>query len=154
MRNNFKWECKLNSLAKIGFPPGAYKDICAGYRNMTAEEKALLQSLISETAGRFVGYARTRRKRKLTSAFDPRLDFRIVSVQTALKAGFIDQIGNRKSAETAEMAGIQIDGISTPFECYIIPHGPALSDIFSNVGFSRAQGVSLGLSSQNVKAHT
>ncbi|MBI5226748.1 signal peptide peptidase SppA [Candidatus Micrarchaeota archaeon] len=135
---------------------GALKDIGAGYRNMTLAEKALLQELITETAGRFVTDVRAGRSGKLTEAFEPLLDARIISAKTALNAGLVDQIGSRKDAliKAAALSGLQTDGGTTPMECDITPQIPALSDIFSNIGFSMAQGFSRGLSGQNVKAQT
>jgi protease IV len=72
---------------------GSKKDIGSPLRDMTAEEKALLESMLDEMKVRFVGLVRERRH-ALTAEAEPALqDGRVLSAGQALAAGLVDRIG-------------------------------------------------------------
>jgi len=143
-------------LQKIGLrqdaiKSGELKDIGAPYRNMTEEERQLLQDLIDETAARFVADVRAGRSGKLTAAFETVLDARILSAQAAKDAGLVDQLGSRKAAlqKAAELGGL---GTETPSECDITPAQPAFSDLFYDIGASLGQGFINGVQAQGQRS--
>ncbi|HLD75769.1 MAG TPA: signal peptide peptidase SppA, partial [Candidatus Norongarragalinales archaeon] len=94
---------------------GRLKDIGAGYRNMTPEERSILQGIIDELKGNFQKDVETARAGKLTPQFQTVLDSRVLSAKQALTAGLIDQVGTRKEAlkMAAELGGLADD----PAEC-------------------------------------
>ncbi|MFH1751168.1 MAG: signal peptide peptidase SppA [Candidatus Micrarchaeota archaeon] len=87
---------------------GELKDIGAGYRNLTDEEREILQSLIDETFGIFRSDVESARKGKLKDAlFRQALDARILSASQAKRTGLIDEVGGRRGAiaKANELAG-------------------------------------------------
>jgi protease-4 len=86
-------------LEKIGvkveaLKSGANKDIGSPFRNMTDDEKKLLQALIDQFYGRFVGVVAEGRKGRLTEAQVRSLaDGRVFTAQQALEAKLVDRIG-------------------------------------------------------------
>lgn len=140
-------------LEKIGLrqeaiKSGELKDIGAPYRNMTQQERLLLQALIDQTAARFIADVRAGRQGKLTASFETVLDARIVGSEDARRAGLVDQIGSRKAAlqKAAELGGL---GSDDPLECDITPATPAFSDFFYDIGSSLGQGFFHGVQAQS-----
>ncbi|MBU1197908.1 signal peptide peptidase SppA [Candidatus Micrarchaeota archaeon] len=88
---------------------GEKKDIGAGYREMTEEERALMEELIGETANNFAEDVRNARGERLNpEGYEDVLDARILTAKQALRIGMVDEIGGRaraekKAAELAEM---------------------------------------------------
>jgi protease IV len=88
---------------------GPHKDIGSSYRNMTADERQILQSLIDEVYGEFRSVVLENRKGRLDlSKFDNVSDGRILSGRQALKVGLVDAVGTKKDAimKAAELAGM------------------------------------------------
>ena len=78
---------------------GALKDIGSESRNMTDEERALLTSIIKETADNFANDVRAGRQGKLVEPyFSQALDARVLSAKMALQAGLVDSIGSQNDA--------------------------------------------------------
>ncbi len=99
--------------AKIGYKTnpiksGIHKDIGSPSRPMTAEERAILQSLIDDAYGQFLGAVKEGRgitDEKLKTLADGR----IFSGRQAKDAGLVDELGDSTTA--AELAG-KLGGIS------------------------------------------
>ena len=71
---------------------GAMKDIGSPLRNMTPEERKVLQALLDQMQVRFLGLVRTRRT-KLTNEGAARIaDGRVLSADQALELGLVDRI--------------------------------------------------------------
>lgn len=86
-------------LEKIGvkveaLKSGANKDMASPFRSMTEEDRKLLQALIDQFYGRFVGVVAEGRKGRLTEAQVRTLaDGRVYTAQQALEAKLVDRIG-------------------------------------------------------------
>lgn len=116
-------------LDKVGVVPqtfksGKYKDMLSGSREpdqITAEERAMVQSLIDETynkfksvvqEGRGQAYAKSKnsveRGRALDAHWTDYADGRVLSGSEALKLGFVDELGDFQDAvsRTKSLAGI------------------------------------------------
>lgn len=79
---------------------GTHKDMFGGIRPSTAEEKAMLQEMIDESYEEFVNIIE--QGRGMSEADVKKVaDGRILGGTQALKAGLVDEIGNRKAALTA-----------------------------------------------------
>jgi protease-4 len=85
-----------------------YKDIASPFREMTPQEKAMIQNLIDETYNQFVAVVRTREGIDLTK-IDQITDGRIFSGSQAKTLGMIDEIGNLQTAiyRAGYIAGIR-----------------------------------------------
>ncbi|MFH1199867.1 MAG: signal peptide peptidase SppA [Candidatus Micrarchaeota archaeon] len=133
---------------------GELKDIGAGYRNATPQERELLDKIIKESAGNFVADVREGRKGKLTEAFEEVLDARVLGAKDALAAGLVDEIGSRDAAKlkAAKMAGMQVNKseLDSIEYCDFAPSRSiwdALSGMSSEIGRSFAAGLKSGLRS-------
>ncbi|MBI5046629.1 signal peptide peptidase SppA [Candidatus Micrarchaeota archaeon] len=88
---------------------GTYKDIGSPYRNMTVEERALLQNMIDEVYKEFRNTVVSNRGKKLNmNLFNNVSDGRIMSGRQALAVGLVDAVGNKKDAikKAAELGNI------------------------------------------------
>ena len=72
---------------------GAHKDIGSPLREMTPEERQILQGVLDDMRGRFVQLVRERRQHANADTFAAVTDGRIVTAGQALQAGLIDRIG-------------------------------------------------------------
>ncbi|MBI4516393.1 MAG: signal peptide peptidase SppA [Deltaproteobacteria bacterium] len=98
-------------LAKVGvtnqtIKSGTHKDIGSPLRRMTAEESAIMQSVLDEMQSRFVGLVRQRRPRFDGAA--AALDGRILTAGQALEAKLVDRIGYLDDAVTAARTRAQL----------------------------------------------
>ncbi len=94
-------------LRKVGLVPvvvksGAYKDIGSPVRDMTAEERQLLQKVVDNIHHQFVSDVAEGRKMELNRLMSM-ADGRIFTGQEAFQLGFVDRIGNFEDA--VEWAG-------------------------------------------------
>lgn len=87
---------------------GAYKDAGASYRDMTSEEKSLFQTTLNEVLSQFKAAIVEGRQMK-PEVVDANADGRIFTGTTAMKLGFVDQIGTLDDA--IKLAG-ELGGIS------------------------------------------
>jgi len=92
-------------MGKIGvknqtFKAGAHKDIGSPLREMTPEEKEILQSVLDDMRGRFVQLVHERRPQANAEMFGAVTDGRIITSGQALQAGLIDRIGYLDDAIT------------------------------------------------------
>ncbi len=99
--------------AKVGYKSdpiksGKHKDIGSPARAMTAEEKAILQTLIDDAYGQFVQAVADGRKMTVEQV-KPLADGRIYSGNQALALGLVDKLGDSLDATklAAEMGGIK-----------------------------------------------
>jgi len=72
---------------------GAHKDIGSPLREMTPEEKQILQAVLDDMRGRFVQLVRERRPQANAEMFGAVTDGRIITSGQALQAGLVDRIG-------------------------------------------------------------
>lgn len=88
---------------------GPHKDIGSSFRNMTAEERTILQAMIDEIYLEFRGVVIENRGGRLNrEIFENVTDGRIMSGRQAYRAGLVDEIGTKKDAimKAADLAGI------------------------------------------------
>ncbi|MGQ9837130.1 MAG: signal peptide peptidase SppA [Cyanobacteriota bacterium] len=86
---------------------GPYKDILSFDRELTSEERTILQELIDITYGQFVQTVATARKLSL-NVVKTFADGRIFSGEQALHLGVVDRLGTEEDARqwAAELAGL------------------------------------------------
>lgn len=115
-------------LKKIGLKAsvvksGKYKDIGSPVRDMTAEERALLQNLVDDIYDQFLGVIADSRK---ISREELKMiaDGRVFTGKQALKLGLVDFLGNREYAVrlAGKMSGIK----GKPEVAYPKEKGPTL----------------------------
>jgi len=119
---------------------GPHKDIGSSYRNMTADERQILQGLIDEVYGEFRSVVLENRQGRLDlSKFDNVSDGRILSGRQALKVGLVDAVGTKKDAimKAAELAGIDA---ASPDDVRLCPVTVTTQDagLFSAEAFIRS----------------
>jgi protease IV len=95
-------------IKRFSIKTGKYKDAGAEFREMTADERALLQSLVDDVLAQFKGAVREGRKLD-AAAVDRVADGRIFSGSQAKAAKLVDEIGTLQDAvvEAAKLAGIK-----------------------------------------------
>lgn len=102
-------------LEKIGakmqvFKEGENKAFANPFTEMTEEQRAIMQGLLSDIYGKFKSDVLAFRKGKIrVKLFSELADGRVLSGRQALDAGLIDATGTRKEAlkKAAELAGIE-----------------------------------------------
>lgn len=126
-------------LSEYSIQSGELKDMGAGYRNLTAEEEALLQEIADELAANFHADVQAARGDKLTSYYQDALDARVLSASQALRAGLVDEVASRKRAieKAAELSGGNAVLCDVPEEF-------SLGRLFSSMGSAFASGFKNG----------
>lgn len=92
---------------------GTFKDIGSPVRPMTDDERAMLQSMIDQLYNQFVGVVVTARsgRQGLDEAKIRQLaDGRVFSGQEAVQNGFVDELGNERTAVLAAAKMVNIAG--------------------------------------------
>jgi len=121
---------------------GAYKDIGSMFREMTADERQLLQAMIDEGFNQFKGDVFEFRKDKglELSKLDEVADGRIISGRQALQLKLVDELSSREAAikKAAEIGGIKEEPQIKNYE----KHEITLAEIFFGAGQSFAKGFS------------
>ena len=115
---------------------GAHKDIGSPLREMTPEERQILQGVLDDMRGRFVQLVRERRQHANADTFAAVTDGRIVTAGQALQAGLIDRIGylDDALALARERAGL------TAARVILYRRGNEFSEnIYSKAGTAPAQ---------------
>ena len=115
---------------------GAHKDIGSPLREMTPEERQILQGVLDDMRGRFVQLVRERRPHANADTFAAVTDGRIVTAGQALQAGLIDRIGylDDALALARERAGL------TAARVILYRRGNEFSEnIYSKAGTAPAQ---------------
>lgn len=128
---------------------GALKDIGEGSRNLTEEERNVLNALLNETFDNFRSDVEEGRKGRLDPAlFQQALDARILSARQALKAGLVDEIGGRRQAllKAAQLANLSVQDASEIGECQLVERN-ALFDLLSAFSTSLGRNVAASLKS-------
>lgn len=89
---------------------GKYKDILATHRDMSSEERVLLQEMIDLSYNKFVSDIALGRNMNQNDIY-PVADGRVMSAETALKYKLIDQLGTFDDAinKVRELAGLDSD---------------------------------------------
>jgi protease-4 len=101
---------------------GPYKDIGSFSRNMTPDEREILQQLVDEIYLEFRGVVLENRKGRLDmELFDNVTDGRILSGRQAYKAGLVDELGNHDDAlmKAAKLANITAESPDDVRVCYV-----------------------------------
>lgn len=115
---------------------GEMKDVGSGSRNLTPEERQLLQDIIQETFENFKADVELGRQGKLTAAYNEALDARILSAKMALNAGLVDELGTRQRALEKAM---ELGKLEEELVCDLTP--PATwTDLFASMGASFGSG--------------
>ncbi len=116
---------------------GELKDIGAGYRNLTEEERGILQELILEIGDNFAEDVYAAREKKLDKTlFSKYLDARVLTASQALKAGLVDEIGGKADAESQAVTLAKPDareGEALPF-CEFKPKRGLLDLLYGAAG--------------------
>ena len=125
---------------------GAMKDMGSPSREITPEERAVLQSIVDESFASFrASIEESRRGRLDMAGFQTVLDGRILSGRQAKKIGLVDALGNKKDAirKAAELGGIKSEK-------------PALCDLSTSRGknslFGTFSSEALGALARNIGA--
>jgi len=125
---------------------GEMKDIGSPFRNMTAEEEALLGDAVNETFQQFVSTIREERAGKLNAElFNQALDGRVLTGRMAKKAGLVDELGSRDDAlaKAADLGGIEYESVSDIPVCMVAtrPQSAGLFDMSSFIDGLKGQGI-------------
>jgi len=132
---------------------GQYKDIGSPYRNMSDEEKAIMQSLVDEVFQEFKGIVLKNRGDRLNRArFEEVADGRILSGRQAQAVGLVDEIGTKKGAlmKAAELGGIDAEFPSDVRVCEVAT-GTTQPGLFSMNAFMEGLRASSGIPSLSYK---
>ncbi|MDD5171812.1 MAG: signal peptide peptidase SppA [Candidatus ainarchaeum sp.] len=132
---------------------GQYKDIGSSYRNMTDEEKAIMQALVDEVYQEFRGIVLENRGDRLNRAkFDEVSDGRILSGRQAQSAGLVDEVGTKKDAvmKAAELGGISAERPEDVRICQVST-GATDGGLFSMEGLLRGLQAAAGTPSLSYK---
>ena len=127
---------------------GELKDIGSGSRNLTGEERQIIQALIGESFSNFRADVEAGRKGKLNQKlFAQALDARILTASQALSAGLVDEIGSRRVAllKAAALGNVTFAKDGVPSECEL-EEKSGLSAFFGELSAGFARGVAQGLS--------
>ncbi|PIO06560.1 signal peptide peptidase SppA [Candidatus Micrarchaeota archaeon CG08_land_8_20_14_0_20_59_11] len=126
---------------------GEMKDIGSPTRNMTPEERALLQRIIDESYGNFRKDLEAGRSGKLTAQYEESKDARLLSPRMALEMGLIDEIANRERAlnKTRELGGMTATEI-----CDMAPP-KTFADVLSELGASIGSGIASSLANEGTR---
>lgn len=103
---------------------GPHKDIGSSFRDMTPEERQIMQAVVDEIYGEFRGVVLENRKGKLDlDRFNNVSDGRILSGRQAAAVGLVDKVGSKRDAimKAAELAGIQAESPDDVKLCEVSP---------------------------------
>ena len=124
---------------------GKHKDIGSPVRPMSAEDEAILQSLIDDVHSQFVEAVAAGRKLEVATV-KPLADGRIFTGRQAQASGLVDELGNLESAiaAAAEMGGI----VGEPKLIYPLPDEKRFwQDLVGEVASQVRKGLEGGTSS-------
>lgn len=123
LRRLYEWA----KVERYAIKTGKFKDAGSEFRDMTPEERALLQNLVDDVLVQFKTAVRTGRK-MTAQEVDAIADGRIVTGAQAVKLKLVDQIGTMQDAveEVAKLADIK----GKPHIVYPAEHKPFLKELF------------------------
>jgi len=118
---------------------GDYKDIGSPFREMTEDEKAIMQSIVDEIFDEFKEVVIKNRGSKLDrTKFDDITDGRVLTGRQALDIGLVDALGTKDDAllKAAELGGIEAETAEDVRVCYVevIPQQTGLFSAESFIG--------------------
>lgn len=126
---------------------GKFKNIGSPYKELTEEERAMLQEIVDQTYGHFKRDVIVFRREKGLDLekFETYSDGRIITGWHAFDAKMIDAVGSRREAilKAAELGGIQ----GEPETQTITQEYFSLSSLFFSAGKDFGQGFSTGVQS-------
>ena len=106
---NFKNLMEKVGIKQESIKSGRYKDIGAGSKEMTPEEREILQKIVDNVYNQFLSAVKKGRKGKVKGEWNKIADGRIFSGEQAYKLGLVDELGGlEKAKEVAKkLAGIK-----------------------------------------------
>lgn len=128
---------------------GPHKDIGSEFRNMTPEERVILQTIVNQTYDEFRSIVVENRKGKLNmTAFDEVSDGRVLSGRQALAVGLVDQVGSQRDAllKAAQLANITAETADDVRVCQVTTLPSGGGGLFSAESILRALQEKSGVS--------
>ncbi|HEY9814033.1 MAG TPA: signal peptide peptidase SppA [Candidatus Sericytochromatia bacterium] len=121
---------------------GPYKDILAFDRDITEQEKDILQQMIDTTYQQFAQTVADARKLELENV-KKFADGRVFTGQQALELGVVDRLGTEEDARrwAAELAGLDPEKT----QCYTLEERKPLLNRLLNSNSQAAAGISTGM---------
>ncbi len=113
---------------------GEHKDMGSISREMTDEEKEILQTIVDEIYSDFKSVILEHRGSKLDmKMFDEITDGRVLSGKQAKEVGLVDELGNKRDAleKAAELGGITYEGEVPVCEINTAPEEFSIFEVFS-----------------------
>ncbi len=133
---------------------GKFKTIGSPYKELTAEERAMLQAIVDQTFGHFKDDVIAFRQDKGMDidSFNTYADGRIITGQQAFDAKMIDAVGSRREAilKAGELGGIE----GEPETQTIAQEHFSLRSLFFSAGKDLGQGFVSGVQSPQSKSGT
>lgn len=121
-------------LETVTFASGKFKDSLSGSRPMRDDEKAYVQSLVTQMYDKFVGIVAEARKVDVETLKNGIADGRVLTGTDALKNKLVDQLGYVEDAYAlAKQLGGAPDATVVKYR-----HSPSLADIFGVLGQAKA----------------
>lgn len=122
---------------KLTFVSGRYKDMLSPYREMRADEKQVIQSMVDKLANVFADEVLGSRKGKITLSRAALTTGQVWVGAEATQLGLIDKIGTIDEVASAHELELQDVG-PTERKGFLIPYA---SSLFENIGASFARGL-------------
>jgi len=132
-----KWDVGTETIKS-----GKYKDIGSPFRNMTEEEKAILQEMIDEIEVEFVDHIAENREMEVEDVRKI-ADGKPFSGRKALEYGLVDELGNREDAvrKAGELGGI----VGEPEIIVLEIEAPLFESLFTKISENIGYGIGSGL---------
>ena len=132
-------------VSEVVIKSGAMKDMGNPFRNMTEEERALMDEVVAEIFKEFMGVIIEQRGNKLNMPlFNGVTDGRVLTGRMAYDAGLVDQLGTRDDAlaKAAELGGMEFETVDDIPVCKVdvSVKQAGLFDMKSLFGLPESQG--------------
>ena len=132
---------KRQGIDRYAIKGGKYKDIGADYRDLTSEEKNILQTMVDENYESFV--ANVAQNRKLSKEYVENIaEGQVYTGKQAKKLKLIDEIGGKDHA--LDIAA-KLGGIHGSYEVITMKSPQSFSDVLntlsSKIGYSIGKGI-------------
>ena len=138
---NYSQTFEKVGLETLTFASGKFKDSLSGSRPMREDEKAYIQSLVSQMYDKFVGIVADARKLDKEALKNGIADGRVMTGEDALANKLVDQLGYVEDAYAlAKQLGGAPDAMVVKYR-----HSPSFADFFGVLGESKAGGPTIKL---------
>lgn len=145
---NYEELFKKIGLREDTIKSGELKDVGSGMRNLTEEERKLVNDIIKETAQNFINDVVAARGNAVRGNpfFEKALDARILSASMALQAGLIDETGvfDKALKKASALGNVSVDERGIPATCEL-QGAPGLLDVLKQFGASFGGAVGNGV---------